>query len=141
SLIADYFDEELELPEHHVAFNAIGDADRCAAALLRADAIVRRSPAPVLNAPANILQTGRVANAKRLGAIEGVTTAFTELFERNLFARDDAAAALAGRGIGWPLLLRAPGFHTGHHFLKVDEPAALPEAVRALPGDTLLAMQ
>ena len=35
------------------------------------------------------------------------------------------------------LLLRRPGFHTGHHFLKVEDRAALDAAVASLAGDRL----
>ena len=34
-------------------------------------------------------------------------------------------------------MLRAPGFHTGRHFVRVARPDDLADAARALPGDTL----
>ena len=53
----------------------------------------------------------------------------------------DAAIALAARGFDFPLLLRSPGFHTGRHFTRVNEPTALAAAVAALPGPELMAIQ
>jgi hypothetical protein len=41
----------------------------------------------------------------------------------------------------FPLLLRVPGFHTGRHFRYVEHRAELADAVGALPGDKLLAIQ
>jgi hypothetical protein len=38
-------------------------------------------------------------------------------------------------------LLRAPGFHTGRHFVLVENAAALKESIAALPGDALLAIE
>jgi hypothetical protein len=43
--------------------------------------------------------------------------------------------------VEFPLLLRAPGFHTGQHFVKVDTLEGLPEALPEIPGDPILAMQ
>ena len=39
------------------------------------------------------------------------------------------------------MLVRAPGYHTGEHFTRVDEPALLREAVAALPGRDVLAIE
>ena len=50
-------------------------------------------------------------------------------------------AGLARRGFGLPLLLRAPGFHAGQHFVRVEAAASLPAAVAALPGERLLAIE
>ncbi len=54
---------------------------------------------------------------------------------RRLLAASDGAEAIAGNGFTFPLLVRAPGFHTGHHFARVAAPAALAAAVADFPGD------
>lgn len=41
----------------------------------------------------------------------------------------------------FPLLLRAPGFHTGRHFLRVERQEDLAPAVTALPGEELLVIE
>jgi hypothetical protein len=41
---------------------------------------------------------------------------------------------------GFPFLLRAPGFHAGRHFERVDSLSRLPAVLDVLPGDRLLAI-
>ena len=55
--------------------------------------------------------------------------------------RAGLAAALDRRGFTFPLLLRAPGFHNGRHFVRVETAEGLPAALRELPGDELTAIQ
>jgi hypothetical protein len=50
-------------------------------------------------------------------------------------------AILAADGLRFPLLLRAPGFHTGRHFRYLENREALADAVAGLPGGELLAIQ
>lgn len=141
TLAPEFFDPSVELPPHDVVFNAVGDADRCPAALHAAAAVLARSKAPVINLPSRVLETTRVANAERLNRIPGVATALTRAWPRDALAAPDGALAIVDQGFHWPILLRAPGFHTGEHFVKVDGPAGLQEAVASLPGSTLLVLQ
>jgi len=106
-----------------------------------AAALLRRRAAPVINPPARVLATGRLANAARLGRLPDVVTPRAAELTRAALLGPDAAAALARHGLGFPLLLRAPGYHTGKHFVRVESPADLPASLAALPGATLLAMQ
>jgi hypothetical protein len=41
----------------------------------------------------------------------------------------------------YPVLLRSPGFHTGRHFVHVDNRAAASDAAASLAGEELLAIQ
>ena len=41
----------------------------------------------------------------------------------------------------FPLRLRAPGFHTGQHFVRVERAADLAGAIANLPGEQLLAIE
>jgi glutathione synthase/RimK-type ligase-like ATP-grasp enzyme len=135
-IVVEGYREEMELPAHHAIFNAVGDADRATDALDLADAIVRRSAAPAINAPARIVDTGRAAVTRRLAAIPNVVTPRTQRFARA--ALD--AAALAAAGFTYPVLLRSPGYHTGEHFTSVASADELADARDALPGDELLAI-
>ncbi len=126
------------LPPHDLVLNAIGDADLCGAALAATLALVRRTAAPVINAPSRVLATGRVQTARRMADIPGVVAPRMQMFARARLQAADAAALLAAHGFAWPLLLRAPGFHTGQHFVRVDAPEALAAAAAALPGEDLL---
>jgi hypothetical protein len=53
--------------------------------------------------------------------------------------RQDSIAPPAG--LGFPLLLRAPGFHTGQHFLRIETREDLAQAAASLPGEELLAIE
>jgi len=131
ALYAEFFDPAQSLPEHALVFNAIGDADLCGEALTQAEAIVKRSTAPVINPPARVRVTGRAANAARLAAIADVVAPAIRLL---------AKADLARAALRFPLLLRAPGFHTGRHFVRVERREDLAAAAERLPGSELLAI-
>jgi tetratricopeptide (TPR) repeat protein len=140
-MVADHLDPRAELPPHQLIFNAIGDADLCQPALQAAIRLIARTSAPVINDPNAVMRTGRIDNAKRLGAIRGVVTARTAALARGVLASADGAAALAADGFAFPLLLRSPGYHTGRNFVLVETPADLPAAAAGLPGDELLAIE
>jgi hypothetical protein len=137
TLIAESAPDDVTLPPHDVVFNAIGDADRCARALHDAERIRAATVAPVMNEPAHVVATARARNAARLGALPDVRTARTIPFAR----RELTAERIAAAGLGWPLLLRSPGFQTGEHFVRVERPDALASAAEQLPGESLLAIE
>ena len=141
TIVAEFYDPALTLPPHDLVFNAIGDPQRCPDGLAAAEAVVARSAAPVINDPRRVRATGRVEVAERLQDLPGVRTARTRSFSRAALLGDDAAETLAQAGFAFPLLVRAPGFHTGEHFERVPEAAELAAALAALPGDELLAIE
>jgi hypothetical protein len=111
AVYADFFDPADPLPPHAMIVNAIGDADLCGTALANAERIVAHSTAPLVNHPARVRATGREDNARRLGEIPGVVAPRVVPLSR--------AADLR-----FPLLLRAPGYHTGQFFVRVETPGA-----------------
>jgi hypothetical protein len=133
AIYAEYFDPATPLPPHALAVNLIGDADLCARALDRAQDIVARSSAPLINPPALVRVTGRAENARRLGLIPGVVAPVIEALS--------SSAILTRTDLHYPLLLRRPGFHTGQHFTRVENRDGLAQAVDALAGEELLAIQ
>jgi hypothetical protein len=133
ALYAEFYDPAQPLPPHAFVFNAIGDADLCSTALERAEAVLARTAAPVINPPARVRVTGRLANAQRLATVPGVVTAKTCLMTH--------AALRNSEGLRFPLLLRAPGFHTGRHFVRVERQEDLGPAIADLPGDELLVIE
>jgi hypothetical protein len=137
-VVADFCGLGVELPAHRLVFNTIGDADLCRPALEAAAALLQRSVAPVINRPAAVLDTGRLANAGRLGALAGVVTPRMIAMPRALLAGSDGPSALSSRGYGFPLLLRSPGFHTGRYFVQVAHAAELAAAAAELRGDAVL---
>jgi tetratricopeptide (TPR) repeat protein len=137
-IVADYLDPSIALPPHQLIFNAIGDADLCQPALEAAARLIARTTAPLINDPRAVLNTGRIDNARRLGGIPGVVTPRTIAMARDLLAGPDGAAAVAGQGFTFPLLLRSPGYHTGRNFILVESAAGLSTAAAGLPGSDLL---
>jgi hypothetical protein len=140
-VLPNVFDPDAPLPEHQVVFNAIGDADLCKQALDRAVTLMDRTFAPVINTPAAVLGTGRAANARRLADVPGVVAPTIANFSRQELAGSAAEELLNRRGLEFPVLLRAPGFHNGKHFLLVEKAAQIESALADLPGDELTAIQ
>jgi glutathione synthase/RimK-type ligase-like ATP-grasp enzyme len=140
TLVAEYHDPAAPLPPHRLIFNAIGDADLSTHDLKAAATLVATSDAPVINAPTQVLATGRASNAERLGRLTGVKTPKIALMSKRALSGADGAEHVAAQGVSFPLLLRSPGFHTGRHFLRVDAPDDLTANAQALPGVELLVM-
>jgi hypothetical protein len=133
TVIHTEFFEAGPLPPHALIINAIGDADLCDEALRAAEAIVARSPAPLINPPSCIRRTGRADNAARLAGMPGVVTPGIRRLSRE--------AMLAADDLIYPLLVRVPGQHTGRNFLCIADQAALAPVLATLPGNDLLAIQ
>jgi Tetratricopeptide repeat len=140
-IVADFFDPSVSLPAHQLIFNAIGDADLCRPALEAAARLLKRTSAPLINDPSAVMKTGRMANARRLGGLPGVVAPRIIALPRLALTGPDALAAISAQGFSFPLLLRSPGFHTGHNFVMVETSAQLPMAAAGLPGDDLLVIE
>jgi aromatic-L-amino-acid decarboxylase len=137
----EFYDHKSPLPPHQLIVNAIGDTEVSSKALLAAQSLVATTSAPVINSPAAVLATSRSNNAKRLSGLPGVVTPITATLPREQLSSPEAQTILAFHGLVFPLLLRAPGFHTGQHFLKVETVEALPTSLAELPGKELIVMQ
>jgi Flp pilus assembly protein TadD/glutathione synthase/RimK-type ligase-like ATP-grasp enzyme len=140
-VVTDHLDPSDALPPHRLIFNAIGDADLCEEALLAACRLTADAAVPVVNDPHAVMKTGRLANSARLRSVPGLRTARTIALRRDLLAGDDGASALAAHGLGFPLLLRSPGYHTGRNFILVGHSSELATAAAGLPGEELLAIE
>ena len=139
-VVPEFFDGKMALPPHDVVFNAIGDADLAAPALAAAQTLLAGEQARVINAPERVLATGRAGHG-RLASLTGVVTPLTVTMRRELLETGDAPEMLARRGFRFPLLVRTPGYHTGRHFLRVEDAAALAGAVAELPGRELTVIE
>ena len=140
-VVADFYDRRTPLPAHQLIVNGIGDVDVAEEALTAAEALLKLTSAPVVNPPAAVLATSRCQNAQRLKNLAGVITAATAAFQRTVLAGPDGPAALLQQGFAFPLLLRAPGFHMGKHFVRVESAETLAAAVAELPGAELLVIE
>lgn len=132
-LHVEFRDRATPLPLHALIVNIVGDADLCAEALDRAQEAIDLSSAPVLNPPARVKPTTREENARRLAALPGVIAPRIARLRREQIVSDET--------LKFPLLLRSPGFHTGFHFVRVENRAALPAALASLPGEGILAIE
>lgn len=141
TVATEFYSDAQALPPHDIVLNAIGDADLCGAALRVAVNLLEKTIAPVINHPLAVLRTGRAENAQRFSDVPGVVTPRCRLFAREQLIGPDGDRLLARTGFTWPILLRAPGFHTGQHFVRVDSANELSAAVAALPGPALLAIE
>jgi glutathione synthase/RimK-type ligase-like ATP-grasp enzyme len=119
----------------------IGDADLCNPALEAAARFAKTASAPVINTPSAVIRTGRASNAQRLRALPGVVTPRTVIIPRAILTGPKAGVTLSADGFLFPLLLRSPGFHTGHHFVFVDSATELPGVAAGLPGDNLFVIE
>ncbi|MGC2244433.1 MAG: tetratricopeptide repeat protein [Candidatus Aquilonibacter sp.] len=133
TLFVESFHEGMMLPPHSVVFNLVGNADLRTRALDKAEAVLHATTAPVINHPTRVRETGRAQIADRLRDIPGIVTPRMLVRVRGAFEEDP--------GLGWPLLVRSLGFHTGEHFVKIDDPSNVRAAVAELPGEELLAIE
>ena len=135
--IVDYLEPDAPLPLHDIVFNTVGDADLDPSALLAAQAVVAHTIAPVINRPERVVGTGRADIARRLATIPGV---HTPRIDRVLMEKA-TAAEFVRRGYTPPFLLRAPGFHTGHHFHRIERIDQLGATLAGMPGPYVLAIE
>jgi glutathione synthase/RimK-type ligase-like ATP-grasp enzyme len=133
AVYADFHDPAQGLPNHALTLNAIGDADLCGGALASAARIVAKDAAPVINHPDQVRLTGRQNNARRFAGVPDVVVPQTTMLSRS--------AIPAKADLRFPILLRAPGFHTGQHFVRVESRSDLAAAAAGLPGEELLAIE
>ena len=134
-LVTEYYDQKVPLPDHDLVFNSIGDADICREGLEAACAVLDRTRQPAINHPDAVLKTGRLSNVLRMRGLPNVVVPQMAAFTRSMLTGPDAAALVAGGGYSFPLLVRAPGFHTGQHFFRAADLNGLAAAVAQIPGD------
>jgi hypothetical protein len=82
----------------------------------------------LINQPVLVRATGRANNARRLAEIPDVIAPRTTKLSGAL-------------RLGFPLLLRTQGYHTGQHFIRVANETALAAAAASLPGGEPLAIE
>jgi hypothetical protein len=131
TLLVERWDLAWELPEHDVIVNAIADADIARPALELAAHLTAATGTPIVNAPERVLATTRVENAARLQGIDGLRVPRVRRVSRG------EAEALGN----FPILLRAPGFHNGANFEKIESAAQLGAVLQRLPGEELLEIE
>lgn len=119
------------LPDCDVIFNVISDVDAMPRCHAIAKAIAERAPVPLLNPPAAVEETQRDRNYQVLAGREGIV--FPKTLRIGAAERRglDLPARLAAEGIGYPLLLRCAGTHTGESLERVEDHRALADYLAA----------
>jgi glutathione synthase/RimK-type ligase-like ATP-grasp enzyme len=140
-VLIESYNDAVSLPEHRLIVNGVGDADIRTEALLAAERVLTRSTAPFINPPHRVLATGRCSNAQRLGKIPGVRAPRSVAYTRERLMDATAPQELREQGFEFPLLVRAPGFHMGRNFVRVESPGDLAASVAELPGDSVIVME
>ncbi len=140
-LLVEFWDQGAALPDHDLVFNAIGDADTRREALVTAERILTATSAPVLNSPEAVRATSRAWNARRLSNLAGVRTPAVVPVSRQDLSDDSLDEVLLRSRLSLPILLRAPGFHMGQHFVRVASRDELLSALDQMPGDELLLIE
>jgi glutathione synthase/RimK-type ligase-like ATP-grasp enzyme len=99
--------------------------------------VLARTDRPVINHPRAVLNSGRGANAERLRGLPNVVAPRMATLPRRLLASTEGAASVTSKGFTFPFLVRAPGFHTGRYFVRVESREDLVAAATDFPGDDL----
>ncbi len=130
----DYWQPASGLPAHDVVFNAIGDADVAESSLQAAKSVVDFSGRPVVNPLERIRETGRQQVMERIRGLSGVRTARMIPMSRDELLLPRVGEHLLAQGFRCPFLLRAVGYHTGRHFVSIDDLGQIRSALSQMPG-------
>lgn len=106
------------LPDHDLAFIAVGESTATRPILKELDEIVKDWPRRVLNRPANILKTSREAAPVSFAPIDSLVMPSS--------LRMDRTALAAGPLPALPFIIRPIGSHAGHGLARIDHIEALP---------------
>jgi hypothetical protein len=116
------------VPEHDLAFVAVGESDENQDLLRALEPVVRTWPRPVLNAPERIAQLSREAAGTLLSAAPGISIPRTRRVDRQSLARLGSGAASVDAVLGegdFPIIARPIGSHAGQGLTKLEAPAAV----------------
>jgi glutathione synthase/RimK-type ligase-like ATP-grasp enzyme len=116
------------IPDHDVAFVAVGESDENQSILAEIERLLARWPKPVLNRPDRILQLSRERLFALLDGVPGLVTPATLRTDRVSLERLAAGAValpdLLPEG-AFPLIARPVGSHAGRGLAKLDTPQAV----------------
>jgi hypothetical protein len=112
------------IPEHDLAFVAIGESDENRSLLDEAEKLVGAWPKPALNAPARIARLSRDGAWDLLRGAPGIAMPRTHRVDRaGLAGIGEGEAALDD--VAFPIIARPIGSHAGEGLTKLDGPAAI----------------
>ncbi|HUN45490.1 MAG TPA: hypothetical protein VMU85_03170 [Stellaceae bacterium] len=120
------------IPEHDLAFVAIGESDENQPLLSEVEIQLRDWPKPVLNAPNRIARLSRDGACALLQGAAGVAMPRTLRIDRAGLARIGEGEMPIEDG-RFPLIARPIGSHAGDGLTKLDAPAAVAAYLAAHP--------
>ena len=126
------------LPEHDLAFVAVGESDQNRPLLKQIEHLITAWPCPVLNRPGQIARLSRDDACALLKSAPGVVIPTSARIDRQTLERIGRAelsiSTLLGDG-GFPIIVRPIGSHAGKGLVKLDHPDAIADYLRAMPED------
>ena len=122
------------VPEHDLAFVAVGESDETRAVLRSLRPMLKVWPRPVLNARVDVIASlGRDAVAALFAGSDKVLAPSTVRVERDAvaqFAADGTGDLLGQGGLGFPLIIRPVGSHAGQDLSMTPDAAALTDYLK-----------
>jgi hypothetical protein len=117
-----------EIPEHDVAFMAIGESDTTRALLGVLEPLARAWPRPMLNRPECVLRLSRLGTWTLVEGAPGIMMPKTVQVDRAALSAIGAGTATLDRvlpGEQFPIIVRPVGSHAGQGLSKLDSAPAI----------------
>ncbi len=127
------------LPEHDVAFVAVGESDQNRPLLQYVAKLIQDWPRPLLNAPDRIAGVSRDGACALLASAPGVVMPATARIDRQTLeqiGRGQLALADTLEDGDFPIIVRPVDSHAGQGLDKLDTPAAITGYLQAQPMNT-----
>jgi len=127
------------LPEHDVAFVAVGESDQNRPLLQYVAKLIQDWPRPLLNAPDRIAGVSRDGACALLASTPGVVMPDTIRIDRQTLeqiGRGQLALADILEDGDFPIIVRPVDSHAGQGLDKLDTPAAIGDYLQSQPMNT-----
>jgi hypothetical protein len=125
-----------QLPEHDVAFVAVGESDRNQPLLKRVSQYVSNWPRPVLNMPDRLALLSRNASWELLRSAPGVQMPAPVRVDRSMLTSIAEGTTAIGDvlpGGGFPIVVRPVDTHAGQGLVKFDAAGGIVDYLRDQP--------
>lgn len=120
------------VPDHDLAFVAVGESDENQVLLRALEPVIRAWPRPVLNAPERIAQLSREGTWELLRSAPGIAIPRTLRLDRQGLSHL-GSGKLALDDIRFPIIARPTGSHAGQGLIKLETPGSVAGYLREHP--------